>query len=97
MISTGRTTAFQGIAQEAGTKWLKEKHAELVASGGTDLSFRAWAAEMGIVVSPDSGFDDTRRRRVLSLDSLLSEGDNDRAPFDQTRIKKLQPSGRKGR
>jgi len=88
--STGRSQAFANIEREEGTKWLRATHADLVATGQTDLSFRAWAAEQGIVVSSDSQWDDYRRRKLLSLDAIMDRAE-DRAPFDETRISPISP------
>lgn len=90
MRSTGRSKAFDNIEREDGTKWLRDRHRELVEQGATDLSFRAWAAENGIVVSSDGQWDDYRRRKLLSLDAIMDRAD-DRAPFDETRIKPIEP------
>ena len=90
MTSTSRTKSFMGIEREEGTKWLRDAHAALVAEGKTDLSFRAWAAENGIVVSSDSQWDDYRRRKLLSLDAIMDRAE-DRSPFDEARIKKINP------
>jgi len=90
MTTTSRNKSFSGIEAEAGTKWLRDVHATLVAEGKTDLSFRAWAAEQGIVVSSDSQWDDYRRRKLLSLDAIMSRSE-DRSPFDETKIKKIDP------
>jgi hypothetical protein len=92
MKSTGRSQAFAGIERELGTKWLRDTHRQLVDAGETDLSFRAWAAEMGIVVSSDSQWDDYRRRSLMSLDALMERKD-DRAPFDETRLSPITPPG----
>jgi hypothetical protein len=90
MSKSSRNKAFFGIENEDGTKWLRAVHRELVENGGTDLSFRAWAAAEGIVVSSDGGWDDNRRRRLLSLDRLLDESDPTKALFDQTKISKVR-------
>ena len=88
MTSTARNKSFMGIEREDGTKWLRDHHKALVEQGATDLSFRAWAAENGIVVSSDSQWDDYRRRKLLSLDALMDRA-ADRSPFDETRLKKI--------
>jgi hypothetical protein len=90
MTSTARNKSFMGIEREDGTKWLRDHHHALVEEGSTDLSFRAWAAENGIVVSSDSQWDDYRRRKLLSLDAIMDRTE-DRPPFNETRIKKINP------
>lgn len=97
MKSTGRSQSFAGIEGEEGTKWLRAHHRQLVEDGQTDLSFRAWAAANGIVVSSDGQWDDYRRRKLVSLDALMTKVD-DRAPFDETRLSPINPpNGRRSR
>jgi hypothetical protein len=95
MPKTSRTNSFFGIEKEDGTKWLRATHAELVANGQTDLSFRAWAAQYGVIVSSDGGWDDSRRRRLLSLDRLIDDAGDGKAPFDQTKISKIYGEDKK--
>jgi len=91
MTNTSRTNAFTGIEREKATAFLRDAHAAEVRDGKTSLSFRAWAREFGMIVSPDDGWDDYRRRRLHSLDQLLTEGNTDRAPFDQTKLRRIEP------
>lgn len=86
-----------GIEMEEGTRWLRQKWSELKDAGETQLSFSAWAKEMGVIVSSDHGWDDRRRRQVSSLDSLIDQANDDRAPFDETRIKPIVVSLRQRR
>jgi|688.fasta_scaffold1775043_2 hypothetical protein len=84
-----------GIEMEEGTRWLREHWQGLRDAGETELSFSAWARESGVIVSSDHGWDDRRRRHVSSLNALIDQGDDDRAPFDETRISPIRTARRR--
>lgn len=72
-----RDGAFGGIEAEEGTKFLRAHFAQLKAEGRVEGSFEAWARQLGIVVASNHGWDDFRRRRVVSFDLMVSSEDRD--------------------
>ena len=67
-----RDGSFSGIEGEQGTQFFRAQYTALKKAGLTAArSFDAWARELGIVVASNHGWDDSRRRRVYSVDQIM--------------------------
>lgn len=65
-----RDGPFAGVEKEPATAFLREAWQAERTAGKTDRSFAAWAREHGIIISSDHGWDDRRRRRRVSIETL---------------------------
>lgn len=71
-----RDGPFAGIEGEESTAFLRAHYSDLKKAGlVTARSFEAWARELGIIVASNHGWDDTRRRRVYSLQQVLDSSE----------------------
>ena len=72
-----RDGPFAGLEYEDSTKFLRSHYLSLKKAGMVmDQSFDAWARANGFIVASNHGWDDSRRRRVHYLGSLLDGGDD---------------------
>ncbi len=71
-----RDGSFAGIEGEMGTQFFRAQYTALKKAGLTTArSFDAWARELGIVVASNHGWDDSRRRRVHSIEEIIESSE----------------------
>jgi hypothetical protein len=71
-----RDGAFAGIEGEDSTAFLRGQYVALKKAGLTTArSFDAWARELGIIVASNHGWDDSRRRRLHSVDQIIESAE----------------------
>lgn len=59
-----------------GLLWLRERWQAAVDAGETELGWTAWCAESGIMAADNHGWDDKRRVRIVSIESLTERRDH---------------------
>jgi hypothetical protein len=68
--------AFAGIEGEESTAFFRAQYNALKKAGLIAArSFDAWARELGIVVASNHGWDDSRRRRVHSIEQIVDSSE----------------------
>jgi hypothetical protein len=65
-----RDGPFAGVEKEPATQFLRDRWQAERTAGSTTKSFAAWARDLGIIISSDHGWDDRRRRRRVSVETL---------------------------
>jgi hypothetical protein len=71
-----RDGAFAGIEGEDSTAFFRAQYTALKKAGLTaSKSFDAWAKELGIIVASNHGWDDSRRRRVHSIEQIIDSSE----------------------
>jgi hypothetical protein len=72
-----RDGPFGGLEYEDSTKFLRSHYLSLKKAGlAVEPSFDAWARANGFIVASNHGWDDSRRRRVHYLGTLLDAQDD---------------------